>query len=834
MVQLRARKARTSYAIQFPDIGDEEDQPQSSSSGGDDGPGHGAASTSRQQPQKRPKRRAPSRAESDASGSNFSADSKNKPASEESDEVSDAAVDERLLSDADRSNERRNDLDDDDESVLEGGSSRPGQVVRSAVRGIDQTKIGALAGRHERSGPLPHLVSKDVTGRPTPLYTPPDDSFNKRRLLREPNLFGDDPNAAGLYGTYAEQSKDRTSRKWSQVVSPGPAWELLEDVSWHKELFKSEISPATPTQQDAMDVDTKGNSQSPRPLVYHSVRVNPERIELLNTKDAEPFLPSDTASKSLPPPVPCHFGPFGSQIRVEVDCMSSYALSEYLEDSRAHVFNVGAPVWGLDWCPIEESNIKHRKGKQYLAVGPSTSKDFSPPIGSRLSRPAPACIQIWSMGPSPDDEGEAVMRCEMVLCVDCGPAQSLKWCPLPSHDADASSTNAEAFSRPPRKLGILGGVFADGSITFWAVPDPEDLHHLVQKSSASEQEYRDGYDAIKVGLKKPLLRIEMDDVPFWSLDWANSEMIAAATTNGIISVYHIKDHFMGKATECILPTYFRRVHQSAIRSLAWMKLPPSNGSGRFCFSQDPTIICSVGYDGQVLFVDVRDEIVNEMARYRDVINSVVFAPWTGGPVWTESEIIKWGSIGPTEIGRGHLTMQTVGSVWSLAVSDYHPFLAVASADGSCQTTNILKVMRQRFNGARVFYKIFQMDYNGNTGEYRMLENFLPIQLSGTRNTLVTNDPSEPSKPKPKKRAKGSAKEPVAPATSHTTAGWPPEVSVNVVSWNSGNGLTKARLLASGMASGLVRVEEMTGWVRDGVLSDVEEPESDGDEEDGEA
>lgn len=95
---------------------------------------------------------------------------------------------------------------------------------------------------------------------------------------------------------------------------------------------------------------------------------------------------------------------------------------------------------------------------------------------------------------------------------------------------------------------------------------------------------------------------------------------------------------------------------------------------------------------------------------------------------------------------------------------------------------------------------------------------------------MTNDPSKPSKPKPKKRANGGVKEPVGPVTSHTTAGWPPGVSVHVVAWNSGNGLAKARLLASGLACGLVRVEDMRGCVRDGVISGAEEePESDDDD-----
>lgn len=81
-------------------------------------------------------------------------------------------------------------------------------------------------------------------------------------------------------------------------------------------------------------------------------------------RDAWQYLPSHTVSKSedepesssLPPPIPCYFGPFGGQSRVELEALSSYPLSEYMEDSRAHVFNAGAAVWGLDWCPIEESN----------------------------------------------------------------------------------------------------------------------------------------------------------------------------------------------------------------------------------------------------------------------------------------------------------------------------------------------------------------------------------------------------------------------------------------------------------------------------------------------
>ena len=32
----------------------------------------------------------------------------------------------------------------------------------------------------------------------------------------------------------------------------------------------------------------------------------------------------------------------------------------------------------------------------------------------------------------PSDPAE--IRCEMVLCLEGGPAQDIKWCPLPAHD----------------------------------------------------------------------------------------------------------------------------------------------------------------------------------------------------------------------------------------------------------------------------------------------------------------------------------------------------------------------------------------------------------------
>jgi hypothetical protein len=116
-----------------------------------------------------------------------------------------------------------------------------------------------------------------------------------------------------------------------------------------------------------------------------------------------------------------------------------------LRTGSAHVFNPGAPAWGMDWCPFHTNDRSRRGYKQYLALSPFLSKSYSPIIGSRSQRPITSCIQIWSLGHT-DPAGksnEEMMKCEMVLCHDSGPAHELKWCPLPSHDTVSDSIYGE-------------------------------------------------------------------------------------------------------------------------------------------------------------------------------------------------------------------------------------------------------------------------------------------------------------------------------------------------------------------------------------------------------
>lgn len=138
-----------------------------------------------------------------------------------------------------------------------------------------------------------------------------------------------------------------------------------------------------------------------------------------------------------------------------------YHVAEFIPESNSHILNAGAPVWGIDWCPIHVddregwSRVSYdtfqltylkftlaRSYTEYLAIAPFPSRSHSPHIGAKITRPSNACIQIWTLAATrseddmDNDDGAdcGQMKCAMVLCTDGGPAYELKWCPLPSHD----------------------------------------------------------------------------------------------------------------------------------------------------------------------------------------------------------------------------------------------------------------------------------------------------------------------------------------------------------------------------------------------------------------
>ncbi|KAI0636554.1 hypothetical protein C8Q77DRAFT_1093294 [Trametes polyzona] len=713
----------------------------------------------------------------DDSGSDFAPEAAAEdPAEDDAEDMPLDDVEEEHEGDAPARKRKRSAASTRENSVLDYGSaSAVSRAKKTPAKATPRRSVAMIPG-------LAMSTSKQAAGLPSLHHRHRSIGVYKKegkieRLVKEPSLFRAEETVLTNAWFANEVVSIRVNKSWGYNVGPGPLWELVEDRGWFKEA--GTVSGTTEREL--------------RPRVHEQISLKP--YELLTQEEATLYLPTDTGTTEdgalrPPPPVACFFGPYGKQVRRGLKMFDALKTSEFFPNGKAHVFNAGAPVWGLDWCPIHPDDRAYHRYTQYLAVAPFPSKSHSPMVGSRVLRPSPACIQIWSLthsGPKDnqmDVDSESFgntgqMRCEIVLCIDSGPAFELKWCPLPSNDP----VHGQGAENGPRKLGIIGGTFGDGSLTFYTVPDPNTIPGTAERTSN---------EPLLVKLSEPLLRIELQETSCWCFDWANSEVVAVGCTNGTIAVYNVGKAFSQGANQPLLPTHHFTAHQSAIRSLSWVRAPVVSASGEITYD-DPTVIASGGYDGVECITDIRDMRGNVINRTRDVVTAMEFSTYTGSAVTIDHEnMIKAYSVSPSTLGRGHTVLEPNGPIWSLSASDYHPQLAIGVTDGSVLTTNTMRTTRRGGLVPFLEHKIYQLDYSRSVGEYRMLENFLP-QETQNRPAASRQNKSVPV----------------------GTGAWPPEVGVHRVVWNDGNGLARTPLLASATASGLCRVDWLLGrWVRE--------------------
>lgn len=73
----------------------------------------------------------------------------------------------------------------------------------------------------------------------------------------------------------------------------------------------------------------------------------------------------------------------------------------------------------------------------------------------------------------------------------------------------------------------------------------------------------------------------------------------------------------------ILPIHYFSPHQSAIRSISWIRAPGGSTEDEIT-ADDPTVIVSGGYDGLLAAVDLRMPSANAVYRTRGIQSFGVF------------------------------------------------------------------------------------------------------------------------------------------------------------------------------------------------------------------
>lgn len=131
-------------------------------------------------------------------------------------------------------------------------------------------------------------------------------------------------------------------------------------------------------------------------------------------------------------------------------------------------------------------------------------------------------------------------------------------------------------------------------------------------------------------------------------------------------------------------------------------------------------------------------------------------------------------------------------------------LASAASDGALIISSFASGFYRRKLAGLLFHRLYELDYDEITDEYRMVDDFKP-EASGIEEAI---------KHAGKKKASEKDVQVWAPDEGDVavvkTAAWSRNIALHRAVWHTGAGLGSAGWLASGGYSGIVRVEAVAG------------------------
>ncbi|CBQ69951.1 conserved hypothetical protein (C-terminal fragment), partial [Sporisorium reilianum SRZ2] len=459
-------------------------------------------------------------------------------------------------------------------------------------------------------------------------------------------------------------------------------------------------------------------------------------------------------------------GPPDQEVPVQIAKGTSRRLDSLgVVPDEGHLLNAGGHVYALDWVPVP---VHLNTGKEYFVVSAAASKAPLTMIGQKQARPVAASLQIWSVAPDSaaadgkKSKGEA--RLEMVLCHEAGAAFKLAWCPI-GHDFAVAEVDGKKGGSP-RRLGLLAGCFADGSLSVFSVPHPD--------SARSKQSKKTGEEPLHIRLD-PILRLEHPQQAATSLAWAGGELLAFGGSHGWIGVWTIGRILHSPHTHPLPPPpdYIVRAHRSAITDLTFILLPSLDANGHARTTAPPTTLFTASLDGWTAIVDVRRAAATPLERSRAVHYAVAFAPFSGGSLVHENAdgSVTHYSARAEEMLRSRLLSHTPARVLALSASGFHPIVAMGTAHGELKLANVLRTLRRC---QRTHVAVYQQVVDRSTGVLVVRHHVLPESA-----TLAENK-------------------------AWHLGQWHPCLAVTAVRWNPNLG--RGRLVLSGTSSGMVKVD----------------------------
>jgi transcription factor C subunit 6 len=515
---------------------------------------------------------------------------------------------------------------------------------------------------------------------------------------------------------------------------------------------------------------------------------------------------------------------------------NSWATDSKPSKKDAWIINAGARVQCLEWVPNQTGNT------QYLTVVTAATDEVKLNEKETFNVYTPSegyqrCLQIWEFAVQASSADQARRidfskkpTLQYVISFSWGYLKRLKWCPVPARDLENEDENTI-------RLGLLAGVWADGRV------------RVVDLQLALPQ----GSETTYIEISKASFESKPPDTVCTGVTWLSSSSIAASCANGFVAIWSIPSHLKAKrkpisrSSPDAQPWFYESFHLNYILSIT------------SAYPSRPHLLITKGIDGYNRLTDLRTPNLDFVLSSRDRITQppLLWHDVTQSALSTDDNFdIKLH--GARLFYRSQTVARMDAVVTHLASSPVHPFVLVGCADGNVWSTNAMKRMRQYKKGdaQQVWFKHewrrpIALTERPQPAEDATMQDALATEPAPNEDTTAGASHAPASNPAPRKRGRprlsantdqNKSRKP-ATATPNTSALlakplirftegyrltrpdftnskranqtkevaafttiYEEKTAVTQVSWNPN--LHCGTWAAAGMASGLVRVEDL--------------------------
>ena len=273
------------------------------------------------------------------------------------------------------------------------------------------------------------------------------------------------------------------------------------------------------------------------------------------------------------------------------------------------------------------------------------------------------------------------------------------------------------------------------------------------------------------------------------VDWLSSSHIAAGCANGFVAIWDMSAHLQSPATapaSSPRPFFYHLLHQTYILALS------------SCYPSHPSLIITSAMDGYIRLTSTHAPLTDTVLAPRSRIGPSALA-WSDAIqcVLAAEENSTVRAYAVRRLFTGIAVARPVGTVSSLCVGTAHPTLLSGSADGAAMATNPMRRILKDRHKVRGYQQLwFRHEWSsGPTGE----ADKHPRGISRFTEGYVLESPNLFRSFGDDNRLPDQAEKVLPTVFEKGTA-------VTAVCWNPN--IACAGWAAAGMASGLVRVEDL--------------------------